>query len=105
MIHGGAQFAAFSTWDQLIYINQADAFANALSTSFTLGETTMVEFYVFDCVGCQGNNPGGITLDIQLAAAVIPEPSTLAIFLVGLAGLGFMMRRRRTGVGDTRHAS
>ena len=26
----------------------------------------------------------------------VPEPSTLALFVTGLAGLGFMMRRRRS---------
>ena len=30
------------------------------------------------------------------AAGAIPEPSTLALFAIGLAGLGFMMRRRRS---------
>ena len=37
--------------------------------------------------------------------ATVPEPSTLAIFAFGLAGLGFVTRRRRTGVGKTLHAS
>ena len=101
------EFAAFSTYDGLIYLNFFDAFDNALSTSFTLTTTTMVQFYIFDCVGCQFNNSGGMTLDIQLVAELpaVPEPSTLAIFLVGLAGLGFVTRRRRTGVGETMHAS
>lgn len=31
-------------------------------------------------------------------AGVIPEPTTLALFVMGLAGLGFMMRRRRKGI-------
>ena len=33
--------------------------------------------------------------NINAVASSIPEPSTLALFTTGLAGLGFMMRRRR----------
>jgi len=33
---------------------------------------------------------------VVLQAAAIPEPSTLALFVLGLAGLGFMMQRRRS---------
>ena len=46
-----------------------------------------------------------INIAITPDHAVIPEPSTLAIFAFGLAGLGFVTRRRRTGVGKTRNAS
>ena len=48
---------------------------------------------------------GTATWDIIPRHAVVPEPSTLAIFAFGLAGLGFVTRRRRTGVGKTEHAS
>ena len=43
--------------------------------------------------------------DQSYVTYTVPEPSTLAIFLVGLAGLGFVTRRRRTGVGKSKHAS
>ena len=38
---------------------------------------------------------GGATLVIGSVSS-IPEPSTLTLFVIGLAGLGFMMRRRRS---------
>ena len=35
----------------------------------------------------------------------VPEPSTLAILAVGLAGMAFVACRRRTGVDKSKHAS
>ena len=43
-----------------------------------------------------GTGLGNYSFDnVRTAALDVPEPSTLAIFAFGLAGLGFMMRRRR----------
>ena len=64
----------------------------------------------FETSGAMIGGAGGATSEwlFEITAThgtPVPEPSTLAIFLVGLAGLGFVTRRRRTGVGDTRRAS
>jgi len=46
--------------------------------------------------GITFNNPDFLTAPtFAFPQSQIPEPSTLAIFGLGLAGLGFMMRRRR----------
>jgi hypothetical protein len=43
------------------------------------------------------NLPAGMVLidDLYLGVAAIPEPSTYALMLAGLAGVGFLARRRR----------
>jgi hypothetical protein len=42
-------------------------------------------------------NSGGPIFQMEVSAAAAPEPSTWALMLMGLAGLGLVARRRRTG--------
>ena len=42
-----------------------------------------------------GNAIAADNLSVQLTPADIPEPGTLALFAIGLAGLGASRRRRR----------
>jgi hypothetical protein len=43
-----------------------------------------------------GYYTGSYTLNVSLLAASVPEPTTIALFGIGLAGLGFSRRRKRT---------
>ena len=42
-------------------------------------------------------NNGGPIFQMEVSAAAAPEPSTWALMLMGLAGLGLVAHRRRTG--------
>lgn len=51
----------------------------------------------------------GLTADsdvyrISFAVAAVPEPATTALMLAGLAGVGFVARRRRAGQAGSNHA-
>lgn len=43
-------------------------------------------------------NNGGPIFQMEVSAAAAPEPSTWALMLMGLAGLGLVAHRRRTGI-------
>ena len=71
-----------------------ESFADdVLPSSIDLDDFSGAGFRIFGDTG-----PGGptflLTGDVT-SLTVIPEPSTLTLFVIGLAGLGFMMRRRR----------
>jgi hypothetical protein len=68
--------------------SKAEAFANAVGTSFTLTQPANVLFYFYDSK--YNDNSGGMSLE------VVPAPSTIWLLgagLIGLAGLGGKRRK------------
>ncbi len=74
-----------------------ESFAGATDTRIATGRFYGFEGIVFDEISFSiGATSKGFTLDnLQFTVADVPEPTTLALFAFGLAGLGFMTRRRR----------
>lgn len=60
---------------------------------FTLSQSTNLAFFIID--GFLPDNLGGVSLDINPVVAVVPEPSTWAMMILGFAGIGFMAYRRK----------
>ena len=72
------------------YATAAQSFAasSAFGTSFSLAAPGSVSFYLFD--DNLRDNSGGVSL----AVAAVPEPATWMFMLLGMAGIGFTMRRK-----------
>ena len=72
------------------YSTAAQSFAasSAFSTTFSLAAPGSVSFYLFD--DNLGDNSGGVSL----AVAAVPEPATWMLMLLGMAGVGYTMRRK-----------
>ena len=72
------------------YASAAQSFSasSAFSTTFSLAAPGSVSFYLFD--DYLGDNSGGVSL----AVAAVPEPATWMFMLLGMAGIGFTMRRK-----------
>lgn len=75
----------------LVYETNLLALSNAPSSSFTLTSDGNVSFYITDSY--YSDNIGGISLDVT--AAVVPEPISSTLFLIGGAILGFRKLRKR----------
>ena len=68
--------------------SQSFAASNAFSTTFSLAAPGSVSFYLFD--DNLGDNSGGVSLSV----AAVPEPATWMFMLLGMAGIGYSMRRK-----------
>lgn len=73
-------------------INGGAAAAIGSFATLHLDTATNVKFYINDSV--YGDNVGGVSVTLA-AVAPVPEPSTYALLLAGLGGVGFVARRRR----------
>jgi len=90
------EFTEMSLWDGIIYSTDLLALSHAAPTSFNLTSPTQVSFYIRDGVNgsLSGDNLGGISLSVGPEIARVPEPSTLFLLALGVAGLGGMAWRR-----------
>jgi hypothetical protein len=97
-------FKASSSWGGLTFIGSLDDEHSPALTpgpggdpfgSFVLPTTGNYTIAIggFDSTDA-GSYPYRVTLTTAVAA--VPEPSTWAMFTLGLAGLGYLRRRRRT---------
>jgi hypothetical protein len=91
----GGNFNGASTWNYMV--------ANGVSSTMQYQQQVVANPYVFQLgAGAHVDNtfnatPLTFTFDIasgQLVAAV-PEPSTYALMLAGLVGVGYLARRRQ----------
>lgn len=67
--------------DNIRYSTSLEALANAQSTSFTLTDDAMVNFYINDNPGDYGDNVGGMSLQVTTS---VPEPGVIFLFASGM---------------------
>lgn len=83
--------------DQLTYDDAATAFANAISSTFTLASDGIVDFFLYDYFPTAADpayddNRKGMSLSVL----PVPIPASLLLLLSGALGLGIVSRRKRS---------
>lgn len=86
------EFSAYTVTDGVKYATAELAFANALSTSFTLASAGYVYFFISDSP--YSDNSGGMSLDVSLSDVSVPEPATFFLLGSSLLGLASIGRRK-----------
>jgi hypothetical protein len=91
------------------------AYSPALDQIFIIGDgagetftapsgATRLFLGVADSLGGSAGNLGALTVDVTGGTAAVPEPAAWAIMLLGLGGMGVVLRSRRSRLGDSRGA-
>jgi hypothetical protein len=78
---------SFSNWTGL----------SASSSDFVAGANTLV--FTIDNFAQNGGNPTGLNVEFLSSTMGVPEPTTWALMLVGLAGMGLALRSSRKSLG------
>ena len=77
-------------------VGSYDTFSQTFAT--TPGAEYVYEFMFFNDLGPLGSNaPSGLL--VTTSASAVPEPSTWAMMILGLAGIGFTAYRRKMRAG------
>ena len=95
---GGVPFTV-TVWDTTGKEHKATAFADhvndVLFFGFAFNEGVYLERFQIQAFGNSGSNPGFWVSDMGFRGAATPEPATLAMLGLGLAGLGIARRRMK----------